>query len=43
MEEILLQETNKSVSDGGEGDATYEAEEVDAWMWGLVPVISTNM
>ena len=28
MEEILLQETNKSVSDGGEGDATYEAEEV---------------
>ena len=34
IEEILLQETNKSVGDGGEGDATYEAEEADAWMWG---------
>ena len=35
IEEILLQETNKSVGDGGEGDATYEVEEADAWMWGI--------
>ena len=34
MDEILPQETNKSVGDGGEGDATYEAEEANAWMWG---------
>ena len=34
MDEILPQETNKSVGDGGEGDATYEAKEADAWTWG---------
>ena len=34
MEETLRQETNKRVGDGGEGDATYEAEEADAWTWG---------
>ena len=35
MDEILPQETNKSVGDGGEGDATYEAKEADAWTWGI--------
>ena len=34
MDEILPQETNKSVGDGGEGDATYEAKEAVAWTWG---------
>ena len=34
MEETLWQETNKRVGDGGKGDATYDAEEMDAWTWG---------
>ena len=34
MKETLWQETNKRVGDGGEGNATYEAEEMDAWTWG---------
>ena len=32
--ELRRQETNKRVGDGGEGDATYDAKEMDAWTWG---------